>query len=103
MRIAAVSTDGKNVNDHFGKAEEFLIFDVTEKGPDFVAARQSVPLSVNAPDHPFDATRFGKIVDVIRDCQAVYVTCIGDVPAAELKKHGIEPRIFTGSIKDIPA
>ncbi len=101
MRIAAVSTDGKNVDDHFGKATEFLIYDLTEKGPDFVARRQSIPLSVNDPAHPFDPARFGKIVDVIRDCQAVYVTRIGDVPAAELKKQGIEPRIYTGGIEHI--
>ena len=30
-RIAVVSTDGKTVNDHFGKAERFLIYDVDDK------------------------------------------------------------------------
>ncbi len=28
MRIAVTSSDGKNVNVHFGMAREFLIFDV---------------------------------------------------------------------------
>ena len=34
MKIGIVSTDGKNVNDHFGKAERFLIYEAGTAGVD---------------------------------------------------------------------
>lgn len=96
-RIAVVSTDGKNVNDHFGKARRFLIYDCDETLT-FIAERQAGPLSVDDPTHPFDADKFGRIAVQLKDCAKVYVTRIGDVPAAKLKELGIKPVIYEGPI-----
>jgi predicted Fe-Mo cluster-binding NifX family protein len=101
MKIAVVSTDGVNVNDHFGKAERFLIYEIKDGKLTLIEERQSVPLSVNDPNHPFDPERFGNIVKMIKDCEKVFVTQIGEVPAEKLKAEGIEPVIFGGAIKDI--
>lgn len=102
MKIAIVSTDGTNVNEHFGKAEKFLVYDASDSGLKLIEERPSTPLSVGDPDHPFDSDRFGAIVDVIKDCKSVYITQIGETPATKLKEQGIEPKIFKGPINNIP-
>lgn len=101
MRIAIVSTDGKNVDDHFGKAERFLVYDITAGKQALVEDRPATPLSVGDPEHAFDPDRFGAIADTLSDCERVYVTRIGDVPSDKLKERGIEPVVYTGAIQAI--
>jgi len=97
-RIAVVSSDGVQVDGHFGKADHFLIFDVNESGLTPVANRSCTPLSVNDPQHPFDPERFGALASVLADCQRVVVTHIGHRPAEELKARGIEVVIYEGPL-----
>jgi len=99
-RIAAFSTDGHNVDEHFGKAVRFLIYDLND-GVTFVEERSAEPLSVNDPDHAFDADKFSRIVALLKDCRKVYITQIGSVPAAGLRALGVEPVVYTGPISDI--
>ena len=101
MRIAIASTDGKNVNEHFGKTKEFLIFDLSATEPEFIERRKVLPLSVEDKNHDFDEVRFGAVMANISDCKRVYVTKIGDKPAEELRRHGIMPVIFDAAIADI--
>lgn len=99
-RIAAVSTDGVHIDEHFGKAERFLIYDM-EKQLSWVEDRAAEPLSIGNPNHPFDPDKFQRIADLLKDCSKVYVTQIGDTPAIKLRAMGIEPVIFHGRIADI--
>ena len=100
-RVAVVSTDGTHVNDHFGMAKRFLIYDVDDKIK-YVEERPTETLSVGERDHSFDRERFNRISALLNDCNRVYVTKIGDVPAAKLKELGIEPIVFKGAIDQIP-
>ena len=99
-RIAVVSTDGKTVNDHFGRTERFLIYDIDDKLT-FVEERPAETYSVGDPEHPFDPERFGRVSALVKDCRKIYVTQIGEVPAAKLKELGIEPVIYEGPMADI--
>lgn len=99
-RIAAVSTDGIHINEHFGKADRFLIYDQADKLL-WVEDRSAEPLSTGDPNHVFDPDKFNRVVKVLKDCSKVYVTKIGETPAAKLKAMGIEPVIFQGRIADI--
>lgn len=99
-RIAAVSTDGHHVDDHFGKAERFLIYDLID-GLTLVEERPTQKLSEDDPNHPFDADKFSHIASLLKDCSKVYVTQIGKVPQAKLKALGIEPVVYHGAIADI--
>lgn len=101
-RIAVVSIDGIHVDGHFGKADRFLIFDAKDKELIFLETRSSTPLSVDDPDHTFDAERFESVHRVIQDCQKVFVTQIGDTPASKLREQRIEPILFSGPISSIP-
>jgi len=99
-RIAVVSNDGRNVDEHFGRAGCFLIYD-PEDGMRLVEKRETETLSVGEPDHPFDPHRFQRIAAALHDCGRVYVTRIGEQPAAALKRLGIEPVVYAGAIADI--
>ena len=101
MKIAVVSTDGKRVDEHFGQASRFLIYQLAETGPSFVEEREAEPLSVGNPDHPFDRELFDQILQTIGDCERVYITQIGQRPASELMAEGITPIIHTGPIAQI--
>jgi len=103
MRIAVATTDGQNVNEHFGKAEEFHIFDIAEGTPRFVEKREVTPLSIGDKDHAFDEVRFNAVLDKISDCSRVYVTKLGAKPAEELQRNGIEAVLFHDSIASITA
>jgi nitrogen fixation protein NifX len=99
-RIAAVSTDGLNVDDHFGKAQRFLIYDFDDQLI-FVEERCTEMLSVDDPGHAFDADKFNRILSILKDCRKVYITQIGELPAAKLKESGIQPVIYNGAIAAI--
>jgi hypothetical protein len=99
-RIAVVSTDGIRVDDHFGKAKRFLIFDVDEQMT-LREERRTEPLSVDDPEHAFDDDKFSRIAGLLKDCRKVYMTKIGEIPSIKLKELGVEPVIYDGTIADI--
>ena len=101
MRIAVATTNGREVNEHFGRVGLFYIYDLEAGTARFVETRSSEPLSENDPEHPFDPEKFSRIVKVIADCKKLYVSRIGERPAEELKKAGIEPLVCHGPISEI--
>jgi len=102
IRIAVVSKDGVNVDEHFGQARRFLIYDCGDNTMSLVEERPAEPLSVGDPYHPFDPQKFGRIVALLKDCTKVYVTKIGEVPAKKLQEFNIQPIIYAGTIDRIP-
>lgn len=101
MRVAIVSKDGINVNEHFGRAELFLIYEISDHSQARIDIRISAPWSDGAPEHGFDPDKFAEIMEKLTDCQRVYCTRIGGRPAAELKRLGVEAVIYAGLISDI--
>lgn len=101
MRIAIASSNGKDVDKHFGKAKEFLIYDLADGKRTFVAKRHASPLSTGDRSHPFDAPRFRAIVDLLKDCRRIYAVRIGDRPRKELLSRGIEFVDFEGPMEGI--
>ena len=99
-RIAVVSTDEVNVNDHFGMAEAFLIYDMDSEIK-LVEKREVEMLSDGDPNHPFNAEKFRNVYNAIKDCSEVYMTRIGEGPAKRLKDLGIEAIVYEGAISGI--
>ncbi len=86
QRVAVASTDGKYVNDHFGRAEQFLIFDLDETGHHFVEVRKNIPsCHIDQPEENGHA----RTVQLLHDCQAVVVARIGYGAEQVLAQHGI--------------
>jgi nitrogen fixation protein NifX len=96
MKVAFATTDGTNIDEHFGRAGMFAIYEFTDGGFHFIELRKfsdGMDKSVTdtrdmGPLH--DSAIQGK-VDRLADCKLVYLTEIGGPSAARLVKKGIMP------------
>ena len=101
MQIAIATTDGLTVDEHFGRAKKFLIYNVTATSFDLVMERVVEPYATGEKEHTFDADRFQEVAKTLTDCKKVFITKIGEEPANALKKEGIEAVVYSGPIRDI--
>lgn len=87
--LIAVATKGSGlVNEHFGHAKEFQIYELSVGGAKFVGHRR-VDLYCQGGYGEEDS--LPSIIRAINDCHAVFVAKIGGCPKDELLKAGIEP------------
>jgi len=86
-RIAIASSDGQAVDQHFAKAENFLIYEITEGNVAFLEDRL-VNTSLTEVSHS-DA-RIEEITDLLADCKAIFVLKIGDRAIRYLYSNGIK-------------
>jgi len=96
MKVAFATTDGKNVDEHFGRAGTFAIYELTDNGFQFVESRKFA----EGTDHAITSTKdqgqahedaVQSKVDRLSDCKLIYLTEIGGPSAARLVKKGIMP------------
>ena len=87
--LVAVATKGEGrVNEHFGHAKEFQVYEANAHGAKFVGHRR-VDLYCQGGYGEEDA--LPTIIRALNDCAAVLVAKIGGCPRATLKEAGIEP------------
>jgi nitrogen fixation protein NifB len=87
--LVAVATQGQGrINQHFGHATEFQIFEVSANEAQFVGHRR---VDLYCQGGYGEDEQLPSIVDAINDCHAVLVAKIGACPRDELSAAGIEP------------
>lgn len=91
MIIAVASQSGETVDQHFGQAESFKIFDYKSSNPQQISEVAVEPFAQKNPNHSFDEQRFNQTVAALKDCKALVVSQIGETPAQHLRKAGITP------------
>jgi predicted Fe-Mo cluster-binding NifX family protein len=99
MRIAVASKDGIEINEHFGHAERFLLFDV--EGSEVTPAGE-IPVErycSDDPDHQLRKPVIKAIAGNLGGCRAVVCSRIGQAPLMELESLGIEVYSVTGPIR----
>lgn len=90
MRVAVASTDGVLINQHFGHADRFLIYDVLDGKIRFVDERKADKYCSADPDR-FEAEEvLMRICDSLRDCEYLLVGRIGYLPERVLERIGIK-------------
>jgi len=89
MLVAIASTDGETVNEHFGRAGRFLIYDISGQRKTLLSIRQVTPWSVGDANHEFTEERFAALADNLADCNRIYCSHIGERPRLELEQRGI--------------
>lgn len=99
MLIAVASKDGKEINQHFGHAERFLIYDVENGDARLVDERTVERYCSYDPEHPLRGHLLRNIADALAGCRAVVTAQMGEHPKAELEKLGVEPFVTGGPIK----
>lgn len=96
MKVAFATTDGISVNEHFGRAGMFVIYELNSSGHSLLEVRRFS----EGRDSAIEETKgMGKIhdervenkVDRISDCKIIYLTEIGGPSAARLARKGIMP------------
>ncbi len=87
--LVAVATKGSGrINEHFGHAKEFQVYELSTAGAKFVGHRR-VDLYCQGGFGEEDS--LDTIIRAINDCHAVFVAKIGGCPKDTLQKAGIEP------------
>ena len=97
VRVAIVSSDGKVINQHFGAAGQFLIFNIDGEIITYFEKRENNP-SCGPGGHSSD--KLAKSIDLISDCKLVLVSRIGPAAESALNEKGVESVESGGLIKD---
>lgn len=97
-RIAAASSDGIVVNQHFGKAAKFIIMESDEKRKIHVLETREIEPVCLGGNH--DDDRLEKTIEKLSDCQYVLVSRIGQGAAYALEKKGIQGFEIPGMIEE---
>lgn len=96
MKIAFATTDGVNVDEHFGRAGMFSVYELNMEGYRFIELRKFA----EGRDSEIENTKglrvehdekVQKKVERLADCKIVYLTEIGGPSAARLIKKGMMP------------
>ncbi|MDR3705141.1 MAG: NifB/NifX family molybdenum-iron cluster-binding protein [Paludibacteraceae bacterium] len=103
-RIAIASSSGEAVDQHFGQAKNFLIYDVLEDKVEFVEDRE---VRLNTDDAAHSDSNLETLASLLHDCKAVFVLKIGQKATLYLYAKGITSfavnyslnRIFTTLLK----
>ncbi len=85
-RIAMASTDGTVINQHFGQAERFYIYELSDTDYKFIDIRNKSAVTVHSEDE------FDRVLKLIYDCDSIFVSCIGQGAARYLNSKGM--RVF---------
>jgi predicted Fe-Mo cluster-binding NifX family protein len=102
MKIAITSSNGKDIDTHFGKAERVIIYEVADEHAQLVEIRNIISYSENNSGHSFNEVKFNAVFETIADCEMLYTLKIGETPANKLVEKGIIPKISQGRIENIP-
>lgn len=95
-RIAIATSDGKTVNEHFGHAKFFRVYQTDENTYEYIELRDAVAACQHSLGH--DVTRFDKIIELLSDCDALLVEKIGAGAAAYLIEKNVRVFEVSGSI-----
>ena len=99
MLIAVASKDGREINQHFGHAERFLIFDVEQDEARLVDEKKVERYCSYDQDHPLRAHILEAIAEALMDCRAIVCAQIGQGPQMEMERLGIDTFVADGEIK----
>ena len=98
-KIAVASTDGKVINQHFGRAEAFYIVEADSGGMTFTykESRKTVPVC-RGQEH--DESQLKAVAAMLEDCDYILVSRIGSGARAALDQNNIEAFELPGFIED---
>ena len=103
MKVAFATTDGRLVDEHFGRAGMFRIYEFTNEGYAdlgprvFAEGRDTAVESTKGQGSLHDFAVEDKVAK-LSDCRIVYMTAIGGPSAARLTKQGMMPvKVAEGS------
>ncbi len=107
MKIAVTTTDKQTVNQHFGKASSFSIYEINAGELKFIETRETTAYCQGGAEEPvndghaFSDEKLDAVYETIKDCKTLYTKQIGDKPGAALLSKGIEIKPCSCKIEQI--
>jgi len=98
-RLAVASTDRNMVDQHFGHARRFLIYEVIDKDIRFVEERKVENYCTGPEECLSKEKRLLATILMLKDCKSILVSMIGPYPKKRLTEEGIKPIICCNSIE----
>lgn len=98
MLIAVATKDGKNINQHFGHAVRFLIYDVAGTSVKLVAEKEVEKYCTYDEAHPLRGHVLRGIAEALQGCRAIVCSQIGPAPQEEMGRLGFEVYALEGEI-----
>ncbi|SMF28355.1 Dinitrogenase iron-molybdenum cofactor [Alteromonadaceae bacterium Bs31] len=87
IKIGVATKDGVSVNLHFGHADTFWVYELSERSFSFMEKRE---VEKYCHGHIDTSGVLAKILETIKDCKAVFSAKIGAKPAEKLESIGIQ-------------
>jgi nitrogen fixation protein NifX len=94
VRIAFASSDRRVVNQHFGAAEAFVIYELGERETRLVEVAEFIETAMDGHEGKLAAK-----VELLGDCAAVYCNAVGASAIQQLLAKSIQPmRVDEGTL-----
>jgi len=91
--LMAVATKGNGIiNEHFGYAREFLVYEASEAGVRLIGHRKTDKYCAGSESCGDGESRIDRIVRALEGCEAVLCARIGIEPWGRLEAAGIRPK-----------
>lgn len=98
--VAVASRGHGKVNQHFGRAKEFMIYESDGTVVQFVGIRKVQSYCHGTADCNGDkAETMKEIIQIVQDCALLLSSGIGDAPKEVLQEHGVLPIVCGGEIE----
>jgi len=91
MKVAVCTSNGNKVDLHFGKTENFYIYEMEEFNIAQLEIRSTEKYCAGYADsdHKFQFDKINNIFDTLKDCEVLFTEKIGDAPRAAFMYKGI--------------
>ena len=101
IRFAVASKTGINVDQHFGHASQFYIYDFEDGDAKFIEKREVTKYCAGIEDcDDSNRDKIDNIIKTIEDCSGVLALRIGDVPKLKLQKKNIKVYLVCDEIRN---
>lgn len=90
LKVAFASTDMRHVDQHFGSAKAFVMYEVDPDGATMTDAVEFGQLAQDGNEDKLDAK-----IEALSKCAAVYVQAIGGSAVSKLARIGVQPMKVT--------
>ncbi len=100
LKLAIASSDGKVINQHFGKARKFIVIESDGENIKVLDVRENKPACGSLEYGGHEDNVLDKSISLIGDCDAVLCSRIGGGAAEGLLGRGIEAVEAPGFIEE---
>lgn len=98
FKVAIASSDNVTVNEHFGRASRFVIYEFGDGEWTYLGNRDNQPACAG---HEHNDNLLEQTVELIADCRAVVISQIGSTATDLLLGRRILPFMLSGPIDEV--